>query len=210
MIVSRYWQLGKLVPVESPETAAKREAVNRARDYGAHANERAKAICARKSGKQAALTTSKAAPLEPSKSQRAKAFAQTIKRPSAPRRAPPAPGELPAPPPRQTVSRLLERHESAAQRVDAIREDLARWDLESQERERETKDPVFKALRAKGSSRKPRQEVDRGVRDVQALGNPVEVEREAAGGGGSAGDLPGLALIDTQLVEGGAVAVDAA
>jgi hypothetical protein len=200
-MLCRYWQLGKLVPVEDAEAAERREAAARARDYGAQANERAKALCARKGSRHALPPGTKARPPDPSKTQRARAFAQTIKRPSV-TSGRPRPGAKtdaaagqppPQPPPRRTVSRLLERHESAAQHVDKIREDLARWDLDSQERAREPKlhlpakhhssrDHHAKA-RAAGKTRQ-RQE---GAADVRALERSVEEAGELVGG---ARDLP--------------------
>jgi hypothetical protein len=139
----KYWQLGSLGPMEKPETAAKRDAIARARRYGTTAA-RASTMSSAPKAPPVATRARACGPAKAasSKTQRAKDFARTIKPPAAgdarPRpadRRPTAAARLPAPKPpsnvscapRRTVSSLLARHESAARSIEQLRQDVAQW-----------------------------------------------------------------------------------
>ena len=156
-VVCRYWKLGSLGPTDTPETAAKRDAVQRARQYGDNAAHLAKTACvesctATRAGSlkppahraaAAAKAHSSSAPLPGasrhkaanttmSKTQRAKEFANSVRALSAaPRRAAAAAAQAKAtarvPADPRRVSKLLEQHEKAAELVAGIKEEVATW-----------------------------------------------------------------------------------
>jgi Jhy protein len=177
----RYWQLGSLGPHETLETIEKRSNAERAKAYGTAVGERVKAT---------AGASTRRAPLPPSKNERAREFAKTIKpprgspkaasddaasgaprgaaaggrlhagaknvtrqagaAPTGPKQAAAAPvrGETAGRPPRRTVSKLLELHDSAARKAQAIRADIERWETE------DTKSAAQSTARAAGSTRR--------------------------------------------------------
>lgn len=134
-LLCRYWQLGSLGVAETAETVAKREAVARARQYGMSAAATMKSSSA-PAGTMKALQRAPSLPPAPavpalSKTQRARAFAQSI-RPPQRAKAPPVPQKVkqaPAsgPPRRRSVNTLLARHDSAARRTAELRNEVAAW-----------------------------------------------------------------------------------